>query len=85
MMFKRFSACIYAGVLGFFGLPAQVHAQDDTFVFMSSQLACPQSNGSANCYLSSPNAAAKAKRILYLEKGVLVTDPVVARHLEAVR
>jgi hypothetical protein len=64
MMFKRFSACIYAGVLGFFGLPAQVHAQDDTFVFMSSQLACPQSNGSANCYLSSPNAAAKAVNAL---------------------
>lgn len=31
-----------------------------------------------------PNAAARAKRILHLEKGLLVTDPVVARMTEAV-
>jgi hypothetical protein len=60
MVFNRFTAHVCAGMLILFGLSAQVRAQEDTFVFMSSQLACPQPNVSADCYLSNPNAAAKA-------------------------
>lgn len=43
------------------GLCAPAQAQDDTFVFMSAQLACPPGGGtSGTCYLSSPGAATKA-------------------------
>lgn len=60
MVFKQYAARIFAGMLVLVGFSAQVRAQDDTFVFMSSQLACPLPNGSANCYLSNQSAAAKA-------------------------
>lgn len=60
MRFERLTLQICAAALAWSGLSAHAQTPDDTFVFMSSRLACPQSTGSANCYLTSPAAAAKA-------------------------
>ena len=60
MKFKRLTLQTCVAALAWSGLSAQAQTQDDTFVFMSSQLACPRAIERPECYLTNPAAAAKA-------------------------
>ncbi|GAA4780266.1 hypothetical protein GCM10023307_00040 [Lysobacter hankyongensis] len=62
MRFRHLTLPACALALAWSGLSGQVRAQsqDDTFVFMSSQLSCPPAKHQPHCYLTNPVAAAKA-------------------------
>lgn len=60
MRFKRWTQQVCAAALCYLGHTGLVHAQDDTFVFMSAQLACAPGKKNPDCYLTNPHAAAKA-------------------------
>lgn len=62
MSFRQMKSSACALALAWSGVSAGVQAQspDDTFVFMSLQLSCPTPLESPDCYLTNPQAAAKA-------------------------